>query len=138
MMDIYTSNDNVVLHPLTTAPWLSKQYTHIHLHAITLLATLALARLASTTSPAFPFSSQTNRTASRVSQRPLFAPTKSPFHAGDTRFVTTARFSCTRTHDRQERIHSSQPHRCRHVADRSFSKRTHITSHQSASCSAEL
>ena len=55
MMNIYASNNNVVLHPLTTAPWLSKQYTHIHLHAITLLATLALARLASTTSPSLFF-----------------------------------------------------------------------------------
>lgn len=102
MMDIYTSNDNVVLHPLTTAPWLSKQYTHIHLHAITLLATLALARLASTTSPAFSFDSQTNRTASRLSQQPLFVPANSRIRAGDTRFATTARFPCTKTHGRQE------------------------------------
>jgi hypothetical protein len=76
----------------------------IHLHAITLpLATLALlARLASTTSPAFTFDPQTNRTASRLSQQPLFVPSNSPVHAADTRFATTARFPCTKTHDRQE------------------------------------
>ena len=29
MMNIYASNDYVVLHPLATAPWLSKQSTYI-------------------------------------------------------------------------------------------------------------
>lgn len=127
-MDIYTSNNKVMLffthsllHP--GCPNNTRTYTSMQ----SLCSPLSPSRASHRPPPpAFSFSSQTNRTASRVSQRPLFVPAKSPFHAGDTRFATTARFSCTRTHDRQERIHSSQPHRCRHVADRSFSKRTHI------------
>jgi hypothetical protein len=81
---------------------------------------LLLARLASTTSPAFNFDCYTNRGVSRLSHPPLFVPAnlriRSGHRAGDTRFAATARFCCTSTHDRQKHP-LREPHRCRHVAD---------------------
>lgn len=95
-------------------------------HAITLLARhlSPFARLASTTSPAFTFSPQTYRTASRVSQQPLFVPFKlsNPLAMPPaTRHLLPLRAFHARRPMTGRRIHSREPHRCRHVADRSFS-----------------